>query len=278
MKPARLVLLVLSLCAACGSNAEGPPDVAINGGRGGGGGSGGSGGSGGGGSGGSRDTGAIRDTTPPRDMGAPRDVGARADSGSLEGGAAGPPHPPEPGSPGEILHNYVFEVKCPMPTTGTACAIPDDQRNKTSEPLLFGGDSAVTYRVKLHFCGAVEGREYQNCQSPMAGGLFCPGGVVNNTDQFSDTYPTYEMKVSAPARSYFLNSRRARDTAIKIDYSAELEVQGGAEISFATVSRLANTYTARNGGPHTCPFVPRMEQPYPGQFIHFTVESVTPVP
>jgi hypothetical protein len=200
------------------------------------------------------------------------------DGGSRDSVPAGPPPPPEPGSPAEILHNTVFEVKCPAPTTGASCTIPDAQRNRMSDPILFGGESNMTYRVRLRICGAVEGREYRNCQSPMADGLFCPGGQVDNTDQLSDTYPTYEMKVSAPARSYFLNSRRARDAAIKIDYSAELEIQGGATITLATTSRLEETATARSGGPHTCPYVPpRIEQPYSGQFIHFMVESVTPV-
>jgi hypothetical protein len=193
-----------------------------------------------------------------------------------DAGAA--PRAPEPGSPAEILHNYVFELRCPEATTGTSCDIPDAERNKTSEEILFGGDPALTYRVRLRFCGAVEGRSYTGCQSPMAGGLFCPGGRVDDADPLADTTPTFELRVSAPARSYFLNNRRAPGTAIKIAYSAELVIQGGASVQLATSSRLPDTATARLGGPHTCPDVPGLEQPFPGQFIHLLVESVIPSP
>lgn len=202
------------------------------------------------------------------DGGPPRDAGARE---------AGPIAPPAPGSPGEILHNFVFEVRCPEGATGASCDVPDAERNKETDPILFGGDPAVTYRVRLRICGAVEGREYSGCQAAMAGGLFCPGGSLASTDALSDTYPSYEMKVSAPARSYFLNSRRARDSALRIEYSAELDIQGGASIGFATASRTPATATARSG-PHLCPDVPGIEQPFAGQFIHFQVESVTPAP
>jgi hypothetical protein len=289
MKRVLLVLIGLSASLAPGCQPSAPSDSggAPAAGRGGGGGAGGAAGSGGtagmagaagtGGAGGSRDAAVARDTAAAgaRDSGPLRDSGTPADRSAGDAGTLAPPPAPAPGSPGEKLHNFVFEVKCPTPTTATSCAIPDEQRNKTSAPVAFGGDPAVTYRVRLHVCGAVEGREYQNCQGPMAGGLFCPGGQVLDTDANSDTYPTYELKVSAPARSYFLNNRKARDTGIKIDYSAELDIQGGATITLGTVSRLTNTYTARNGGPHICPFVPGLEQPYPGQFVHFLVESVT---
>ena len=287
MKSQRLVFFGLLLCGACGSDPATPADSGSAG-RGGSGGSastGGSSGSGGsagtggasgsGGSAGNRDAATARDTAAPgRDGGAARDGGS-GDRSAGEGGTLGP----APGSPGAALHDFVFQLPCPMPTTGNSCTIPDAQRNKMSAPIQFGGDPAVTYHVRLHICGALEGREYNNCQGPMmGGGLFCPGGMIVNTDQFSASYPTYQMAVTAPMQTYFLNNRRARDVGLKIDYSAELDIRGGATITFGTVSEGTNVFTSRNGGPHVCPNVPGIMQPFPGQFIHFQVESVTPNP
>jgi hypothetical protein len=245
MKRVPLAALSLSLCAACGSGSTAPPDA-----------------------GAARDASASADTARPMD--------AALDAAAVMDAPSGPPPAPEPGSPAEILHNVLFAVACPMGMTGDTCSISDGERNKMSDPILFGGDSATTYRVRLRFCGAVEPRPYRNCQSPMAGGRFCPGGEPDNSGSDPDTRPTYELKVSAPARSYFLNNGPLANSAIKIDYSAELDVQGGASITFATASRLPETLTARSGGPHTCPYVPRIEQPYAGQFIHVVVESVLP--
>jgi hypothetical protein len=183
---------------------------------------------------------------------------------------------------GAALDDYVFSVPCPAATTAGQCDVPDAARLKTSEPLRFGGDPGVTYRVLLHFCGPVEGRKYAGCKPSMAGSdpLLCMDGTpvgATAADQAVDTYPTYEMKVSAPAHSYFVNSRDLRDTLMKIDYSAEVEIQGGSTIVFATTSREPNTYTARKVAPPiTCPGVPGLVQPFAGQFIHVTVQSVSP--
>jgi hypothetical protein len=177
------------------------------------------------------------------------------------------------------LNDFVFSVECPPGTSGE-CNIPDARRLKTSPPLQFGGDPGTTYRVRLHFCGPVEGRKYASCtKGPFTNdSLFCMDGTpvpMSGGDAFVDTYPTYEMKVSAPAHSYFVNSRDLRDTLMKIDYSADLEIRGGATITFSTTSRGEITFTSRKLTPAiTCPGVPGITQPFNGQFIHVTVQSM----
>src|SRR6476659_1131916 len=105
----------------------------------------------------------------------------------------------------------------------------------------------------------------------------CSAGTpvpMSGGDQFVDTYPTYEMKVSAPAHSYFVNSKDLRDTLMKIDYGAELEIRGGATLTFSTTSRGEITFTSRKlDPPITCPGVPGLTQPFNGQFIHVKVLS-----
>jgi hypothetical protein len=183
---------------------------------------------------------------------------------------------------GSALDDFVFSIECPAGASGGECNVPDARRLKTSAPLSFGGDPAVTYRVRLHFCGPVEGRKYAGCvrTTPASDPLLCMDGTpvpMSGADQFVDTYPTYQMKVSAPAHSYFVNSRDLRDTLMKIDYDAELEIQGGASITFSTASRGEITFTSSKLTPAiTCPDVPGLTQPFNGQFIHVTVMSVEP--
>jgi hypothetical protein len=189
----------------------------------------------------------------------------------------------EAGAPGQALHNYVFSVECPTPGTGGECNVPDARRLKTSAPLSFGGDPATTYKVRLHFCGPVEGRKYAGCaRGPyMNDSLLCVDGTpvpMGGGDNYVDTYPTYELKVSAPAHSYFVNSRDLRDTLMKIDYSADLEIRGGATLTFSTTSREQVTFTSRKiAPPVTCPAVPGLTQPFNGQFVHVTVMAVDPL-
>ena len=199
-----------------------------------------------------------------------------------EGDASGPMDSSPSGGegPGAALNNFVFQIACPAGGTPGSCKVPDAMRNITSMPITFGGDPAKTYVLKFHVCGAVEPRYYRDCKMmDQGGGLFCVDGVpLANKDpggtQYTDTYPTYEMKVSAPAHSYFLNSKKAVDVALKIDYSAQIEVQGGATITFATVSQMTEVYPSTRA-KITCPTVPGLTQPYNGQFVHVTVESVT---
>jgi hypothetical protein len=189
---------------------------------------------------------------------------------------------PSSGALGGSLDGLVFSVECPMRTTDGQCNIPDATRIKTSAPVQLGGDPGVTYHVRLHFCGPVEGRKYAGCARTTFtnDGLLCMDGTpvaMSASDQYVDTYPTYELKVSAPAHSYFVNSRDLRDTLMKIDYSADLEVRGGASLTFSTTSRGEITFTSRQlQPPITCPGVPGLQQPFDGQFIHVTVESAVP--
>jgi hypothetical protein len=287
---AKVLPLLLLAGLRCSSSGPSRADAGSNAGTGGGGGSGGrdsgSAGAGGatGGTGGSApvDGGAPGDgpgTVGPPDAPLARDTAP--DTARDTAGVAGPDGGAV-ASPGAALDGYVFSVKCPADTTDGQCDVPDAARLKTSAPLRFGGDPGTTYRIRLHFCGPVEGRKYEGCKPAMPAGnqLFCIDGTPvagSAADQFVDTYPTYEMKVSAPAHSYFINSRDLRDTLMKIDYSAELEIQGGSTITFATTSREPITFTARKlTPPITCPGVPGITQPFPGQFIHVTLESITP--
>jgi hypothetical protein len=83
------------------------------------------------------------------------------------------------------------------------------------------------------------------------------------------------MDVSAPQHAYYLNNRGLNDDLFMIDYSATIQIQGGSTITFSTTSMGANMYTAIRHN-FVCPGVPSIMQPFAGQFVYVTVESITP--
>ncbi|HXU83987.1 MAG TPA: hypothetical protein VN914_21480, partial [Polyangia bacterium] len=92
------------------------------------------------------------------------------------------------------------------------------------------------------------------------------------------TYPAYSLVVGDPMRTYYLNQGFKADDLIKIDYSATFEVKGGTMLTLGTDGGSNNQiYTARwKNHNFMCPGVPMITQPYWGQFIYVTVESVEP--
>jgi hypothetical protein len=90
------------------------------------------------------------------------------------------------------------------------------------------------------------------------------------------TYPAWSMAVSEPAQTYYLNNGWKADDLIKIDYSATFEVKGGSTITFASNGGTnEESYTARwNKNNFECPGVPMIMQPFHGQFVYVTVDSV----
>lgn len=183
---------------------------------------------------------------------------------------------PDGGSPAVELNGLLFDVPCSTATQSGNCKATAATLAKM-QTVQFGGDPNVTYSVRLHFCGPVEGRPYQKCAENQAT-YFCTDGVAA-TSGFNPTYPVYEMKVSAPAHSYFINNRDLKDDLFKIDYSAVVQVRGGSTITFSTTSEGADIYTSRlKGHNFTCPGVPSIQQPFAGQFFYVTVESIAPAP
>ena len=129
------------------------------------------------------------------------------------------------------------------------------------------------YNVQLHFCGPVEGRACTGCTASQAT-YFCTDGTPGTTG-FAPSYPIYKLDVSSPMHSYYLNNRNLNDDLFMIDYSATIQIAGGSTITLSTTSTGASMYTAKMHD-FMCPGVPGIMQPYAGQFVYITVESVTP--
>jgi hypothetical protein len=180
------------------------------------------------------------------------------------------------GGAGSALNGFLFNIPCGTPPVAGDCQGTPEALSK-SVTVQFGGDPAVTYDVKMHLCGPVEGRPYAGCTASQAT-YFCTDGTAA-TDGENPTYPIYQMKVSAPAHSYYVNNRDLKDDIFMINYDADVKIQGGASITFSTTSVGTDMYTPLlKGHNFTCPGVPGITQPYTGQFYYITTTSVTPAP
>jgi hypothetical protein len=179
--------------------------------------------------------------------------------------------------PAAGLDQLLLDIPCPTIDAPTECDVIESVR-KQSKTVRFGGSPGQTYAVKLHFCGPAEGRRYTGCAPGQGNPLVCVDGQTASRNPDDPSYPTYELRVSAPAHSYFLNSLPLYDDIMKIDYTTTVPVQGGSTITLATDGGSnPGIYTSKlNGHNFTCAGVPGIRQPFVGQFIFVTVESVDP--
>lgn len=208
--------------------------------------------------------------------------GAMTGTGGGGGGVDMAAETPAPsGAPGSGLHDQVFKVMCPNSGTGGGCGLGADQKlNDPARSFLqeieFGGDPSKTYKFTFKVCMVFEYRRYNNCaaMSPNATEICVDGTPV--TGRPASTYPALSLKVSEPAHTYYLNRSGGPDTLQKREYMATIDVKGGSKLTVQSDGGdNPNTYTAYNGGAKTCPNVPGIMQPFPGQFIHFQVVSAT---
>jgi hypothetical protein len=204
---------------------------------------------------------------------------AVVDVRAVAGDAAVAPVTPSQGpfktGPAAALAGFLFDVPCPSaPPANGMCAIKDPAMRAKMATVRFGGDPAKTYKVKLHFCGPIEGTTYVNCTPHPDSAAIC----VDGKPQGRPTYPAYSMATSSPPHTYFLNNLFKAEDIVKADYSATFEITGGSTITFASDGGSNdNTYTATlKNHNYTCPGVPGIVQPYNGQFIWVTVEGVDP--
>ena len=283
-----LLPLALSLLVGCAANNPPPEDNDE-------GGSGGvaDGGQSGSGTGGKGTGGADRATGGTGGMSASGGLGGGTTAtggtgGSGAGGSdAGTVAPdtggggePGTGGPAAALDKFVFDVPCPMGTVKAAgnCTVSDAAARKKTKTIQFGGNPATTYKVKLHVCAPAEGRGYTGCATGPESKIVCLDGMPQ-AGQYQVTYPTYSLAVSAPMHKYWLNNQYKADDIQKIEYSSTFEIQGGAMLTFETDGGSnPDVYTADYKKHNLqCPGAPGIMQPFAGQFLYFTVESITPM-
>jgi hypothetical protein len=187
---------------------------------------------------------------------------------------------------GEI-HKHLRTLKCGADLgDGKSCRLSADME-KVEKKVVFGGDPAVTYEMKLQVRGLVEPRGYTGgaLQDPSIVWLYVggmPGGPGDD-----NRYGSYSVSVSDPKQVYYLNrdhmmilkNPALNHSLFKLDYVATIKVKGGATVSLINADT-AGSGMIRNHEKHVVPGVPTelLPQPWDGQFLYFEVDSVTPVP
>jgi len=177
------------------------------------------------------------------------------------------------------LDGYRFEFPCkdPMPENpkpgadGVSARATDNPatNDKFTDVRTFGGEPGKRYKVTLRVRGVVEPMMYKDGQ--MEGEYFYIGGEPNNA-----TYNIYELTVSSPAAHFFFNRQdKVGHRIFAIDYTATIEIEGGATLTFHGDGQNGRMIT--NFLKLVVPEVPPAPQPYNGQFIQLNVTDVAEV-
>jgi hypothetical protein len=174
------------------------------------------------------------------------------------------------------LDGYRFEFPCrdPMPENpkpgadGISARMTDDPKtnDKFTDIKTFGGEAGKRYRVTLRVRGVVEPMMYKDGQQ--IGERFYIGGVPNNK-----TYNIYQLSVSSPAQHFFFNrDDKVGHHIFTIDYTATIEIDGGATLTFHGDGQ--NGHMITNFAKLVIPDVVPAPKPYNGQFIQLDVVDV----
>jgi hypothetical protein len=159
-----------------------------------------------------------------------------------------------------------------MPCTGDD---PGDPVNvcQTVKPAdqtaTLGGSPSVTYEVTLRFRGVVEEKGYVD-------GTKQDHWQIGGTP-VSGPFNVYELDVSEPAQSYYVNSGVSGImNSFPLDYQATIEVKGGAKVTLSADP--IDTGEIKNhdevGAPIVIPDVPPAPKSFDGQFVQMDVVSV----
>jgi hypothetical protein len=145
------------------------------------------------------------------------------------------------------------------------------------------GSTGVTYQVTLHFRGIVEQKTYTGVDAGTArtGGsgdagnpaFFVVGGAPNGS-----TWNIYELDISSPPQTYFLNSGADGINYVwLVDYLAPIPMNAGAVVTLTanSVEGVETSNQAPDGGPVYVPVVPPYPAAYNGQFVQMDIVSVT---
>jgi hypothetical protein len=185
------------------------------------------------------------------------------------------------------LEGLSWALPCTGIDTSTVCYT--ELESGTDEEVLtttLSGASEQTYLVTLLFRGVVEEKSYSDDD---AGNALAEGADGGSNPQFfiaggqpaGDGYNVYELDVSDPPQTYFLNSGSSgTQNTWPLDYEATIPMNSGATITLtanAIDGQEINNNNGVDGGPVLVPGLPPYPAAYNGQFIQMDVVTVTPV-
>jgi hypothetical protein len=179
-----------------------------------------------------------------------------------------------------------WELPCTSPGSPFCPTVVDGSDVRVVKATL-SGTSGQTYAVTLHFRGVVEEKTYvgNDAGGASAGspdGAANPQFFVSGGADNGDTANVYELQVSDPPQTYFMNAGASSMPHTSwLDYVATIPMKAGATITLTANAVDDSEYANSNGvdgGPVLVPGVPPYPMAYDGQFIQIDVASVAMQP
>jgi len=183
------------------------------------------------------------------------------------------------------LEGLRWQLPCTGPYSTNVCLTEVDGSDQQVLSTTLSGLSEETYLVTLLFRGVVEQKSYD---ADDAGNAIAEGPDGGSNPQFfvtggapaGDGYNIYELQISDPPQTYFLNAGSSNITNTwPLDYEASIPMNAGATVTLsanAIDNEEITNNSAVDGGPILVPGVPPYPLAYDGQFIQMDIVSVTP--
>ncbi|MGC4116705.1 MAG: hypothetical protein QM765_19490 [Myxococcales bacterium] len=139
---------------------------------------------------------------------------------------------------------------------------------KPSKAVQIGGKAGQAYDITLRVRGVVELMGYAGGQ---ADNFWNVGGKPNDKKA-----NFYELQVSAPASSFFLNAGNVGKRTWAMDFTKTIRVDSGATVTLAGDSQDSKMVPNRDmkNAPQILPDVPPAPAAFDGQFVQIDVVSV----
>ncbi len=160
-----------------------------------------------------------------------------------------------------------------LPCTSAHSATSCDTTATATASTTVAGTTGVTYDVTVHLRGVVEQRTYA---TSCADGSAVAGGATSASDPFN----IYELDISAPPQRLYVNpGTSAINLTGPLDYSLAFRADAGA-----TITLRADSIDAGEIFNHDATGAPvsvsgtSVTQPFDGQFIEMSVDTVVPDP
>jgi hypothetical protein len=186
------------------------------------------------------------------------------------------------------LSGLRWNLPCTGPSNGISCPSEPDGGSSVTVSATLGGAGGARFDVTLRFRGVVEQRTYVGFDAGGATGAEAEGGVNPGffiaggaTPSLTDTFNIYELEISDPPQTYYLNSGRSGINEVwLVDYLASIPMNAGATITLTanTVEGVETSNQGVDGGPVLVPGVAPYPKPYDGQFVQMDVTAVTSAP
>jgi hypothetical protein len=172
-----------------------------------------------------------------------------------------------------------------QPSGVSACCL-DGKGTPITDDVFYAGGLPTIHSARNENLGLAPGQGACKIHPPETDGQYkLPFAVppeINPSDGCFNGFNIFALTVSAPKKSYYLNYTEDYDNVdrqphevYKTDYTTSIRVNGQAQLDLYTID--GDHHQVYNTGTLTVPNV-KTKQPYVGNFLEFTVLSVTSAP